>query len=40
LQTARLQASGVLESAWSGFAQAGDQVRVQRAFLDAAIQRK
>ena len=40
LHTMRLQALGTLESAWSGFAQAEDQVRVQRAFLDADIQRK
>jgi outer membrane protein TolC len=40
LQTVRLQARSTLESAWSGFALAEDQVRVQRAFLDSAIQRK
>ena len=40
LHAARLQARTTLESAWSGFAQAEDQVRVQRAFLDSAIQRK
>ncbi len=40
LHTARLQALGTLESAWSGFAQAEDQVRVQLAFLNADIQRK
>jgi outer membrane protein TolC len=40
LNTARQQAFGILESAWDGFAQAEDQVRVQRAFLDADIQRK
>jgi outer membrane protein TolC len=40
LHTTRLQAIGTLESAWDGFAQAEDQVRVQRAFLDADIQRK
>ena len=40
LHTVRLQARSALESAWSGFAQAEDQVRVQRAFLDSAIQRK
>jgi len=40
LHTIRLQALGNLESAWDGFAQAEDQVRVQRAFLDADIQRK
>jgi len=40
LHATRLQALGSLESSWSGFAQAEDQVRVQRAFLDSAIQRK
>jgi len=40
LHSARLQARSALEAAWSGFAQAQDQVRVQRAFLDADVQRK
>jgi len=40
LQTVRQQSRSTLESAWSAFAQAEDQVRVQRAFLDADVQRK
>lgn len=40
LRTVREQARSALESAWSGFAQAQDQVRVQKAFLDSAVQRK
>jgi len=40
LRSIREQALGTLESAWSGFVQAEDQVRVQRAFLDADVQRK
>ena len=40
LRSVRAQARSGLESAWSGFAQAQDQVKVQRAFLSASVQRK
>lgn len=40
LISVRNQARSTLQSAWSGLAQAEDQVRVQRAFLDSAMQRK
>ena len=40
LRAIRNQTRTTLETAWSAFAQAHDQVEVQRAFLDAAQQRK
>jgi outer membrane protein TolC len=40
LRATRWEAIGNLESAWSSFAAAHDQIGVQRAFLDAARQRK
>ncbi len=40
LRSLRHQLLSNLESAWSGFAQAEDQVRVQKAFLEADRQRK
>lgn len=40
LRAVRLQARYDLESAWAALLQAQDQVRVQRAFLEAAKQRK
>lgn len=40
LRSARHQARTALESAWSGLAQAQDQVKVRSAFLEAATQRK
>jgi outer membrane protein TolC len=40
LASIRHQTRSNLESAWNGLAQAEDQIKVQRAFLDAAWQRK
>jgi outer membrane protein len=40
LRSVRNQVRSDLESAWSGLLQAQDQVRVQRAFLEAARQRR
>jgi len=40
MRSIRNQTRSALESAWSSFAQAQDQVRVQRAFLQAAKQRQ
>jgi outer membrane protein TolC len=40
LKSIKNQARTDLESAWAGFASAEDQIRVQRAFLQAARQRK
>jgi outer membrane protein len=40
LRSIRNQARTAVESAWSAFAQAEDQVQVQRAFLESAVQRK
>jgi outer membrane protein TolC len=40
LRAARLETRGTLESAWAAFAQAHDQIIVQRAFLNATRQRK
>jgi outer membrane protein TolC len=40
MRTIRLRARVALESAWSALAQAQDEVKIQRAFLDSAIQRK
>jgi outer membrane protein TolC len=40
LRSLRNQSRTTLENAWSAFAQAQDQIRVQRAFLEADKQRK
>src|SRR5262249_33592881 len=40
LRSLRNQLRSTLESAWSGYAAAQDNVRVQKAFLQAAEQRK
>jgi outer membrane protein len=40
LRSVRKQALTAIETAWSGLAQAQDQVQVQSAFLKSAIQRK
>jgi outer membrane protein TolC len=40
LRTTHNQARTALESAWSGYLQAQDQVRIQKSFLESAIQRK